>query len=50
MKKDEALFLVNYYRRAIDDMQGNTFYCHDDDGVLRRWYPPSRHLKDQEAD
>ena len=47
IKKDEALILVNYYRRAIDDMQGHTFYREDEDGVLRRWYPSRRHSKDR---
>jgi len=49
MKKDEALMLVSYYRRRIDEMKGRTFYCEDDEGVLRRWYPPRRHSKDQEG-
>tara|TARA_R110002153_G_scaffold43064_3_gene122004 strand:- start:341 stop:496 length:156 start_codon:yes stop_codon:yes gene_type:complete len=49
MKKDEALMLVNYYRNMVDEMQGHIFYCEDEDGVLRRWYPPRRHLTDQET-
>lgn len=27
-------------RNAVDAMQGKTFYCEDDEGVLRRWTPP----------
>lgn len=26
---------------AVKAMQGKTFYREDDEGVLRRWYPPS---------
>lgn len=35
-----------YYRKLIEAMQDKTFYCEDEDGVLRRWYPP-RPLSDE---
>lgn len=38
-------------RSAIAAMQGKTFYCEDDEGVLRRWYPPEpirKHRPEQE--
>ena len=28
------------YKKAIEAMQGHTFYCQDEGGLLRRWYPP----------
>ena len=31
---------VAHYEAVIAQMQGHTFYCEDDEGVLRRWYPP----------
>jgi hypothetical protein len=34
-------------KNAVDEMQGGTFYCEDDEGVLRRWTPP-RPFKDKE--
>ncbi len=27
-------------KSAVEAMQGHTFYCEDEDGVLRRWVPP----------
>jgi len=42
MRKKIEVDFSNYHRvrRAIDDMQGQTFFCQDEGGVLRRWYPP----------
>jgi len=40
MGKQELMGLVAQYRRMLDGMQGHTFYCEDEDGVLRRWVPP----------
>ena len=28
-------------RNSFAAMQGNTFYCEDGDGMLRRWTPPT---------
>ena len=28
------------YKKAIEAMQGKTFYCEDEGGTLRRWTPP----------
>ena len=36
------------YKTAIAAMQGKTFYCEDEDGMLRRWYPP-RPITDKEG-
>jgi hypothetical protein len=35
-------------KNAVDAMQGGTFYCEDDEGVLRRWTPP-RPFQDKEG-
>ena len=46
-KKIEVDFLEwHRMRNAIESMQGHTFYCEDDEGVLRRWYPPRVPMKD----
>jgi len=47
MTKEQALGLIHQYRRLIDTMQGQTFYVQDEDGFLRRWYPPQRPLLDK---
>lgn len=39
--------LLNIYRGMIDNMQGHVFFVQDEDGVLRRWYPPKRPLADK---
>lgn len=31
---------VQFYERLLDDMSAGTFYCEDDEGCLRRWFPP----------
>jgi|GEM_PF-6055113 len=49
MEKRQIEGLVAQYRRLIDAMQGHTFYCEDDEGNLRRWYPPARPLLDRAA-
>lgn len=41
---------LNWYRAVIDRMQDNTFYVEDGDGVLRRWYPPTRPIFDKKED
>jgi len=33
--------LLAHYERAINAMQNNVFFVQDDDGFLRRWYPPT---------
>lgn len=43
MKADQARYLVNHYEQHIRLMQGEVFFCQDEDGVLRRWYPPRLH-------
>lgn len=50
MTKSELLGLVAHYRRTVDAMQGYTFYWEDDEGVLRRWYPPKRPINDKEPE
>ena len=35
-------------RLAVEAMQGTVIYMEDDEGVLRRWYPPS--MPKQETD
>ena len=50
MNRQRLEHLVRYYRRIIDDMQGRTFYVEDEDGVLRRWHPPQRHIMDRSED
>lgn len=32
---------IERLRRSVAAMQGHTFFCQDQDGVLRRWYPPA---------
>ena len=27
-------------KNAVDDMQGHVFFCQDENGALRRWFPP----------
>jgi hypothetical protein len=31
---------VRVYEGKLLSMEGKVFYCEDDEGVLRRWYPP----------
>lgn len=38
------------YRTLIDNMQGKVIYMEDDDGFLRRWYPPPRPVFDKTVD
>lgn len=40
------LLLLN---KAVQNMQGRTFYIEDDEGVLRRWYPPMPALRNGEV-
>jgi hypothetical protein len=47
MTKSELDAAVREYRRLIDAMQGHVFYCEDDEGVLRRWFPPRRPFADR---
>ena len=47
MDHDELTGLLNHYRRVIDQMQGYVFYIEDDEGLLRRWYPPKRPITDK---
>ena len=49
MLKSQAIGLLAHYRSLIDAMQGGTYYREDDDGVLRRWYPPRRPITDKET-
>jgi hypothetical protein len=49
MTKQNAIAALHSYRRLIDQMQGHTFYCEDEDGVLRRWYPPRRPIIDKKG-
>lgn len=41
------LLSFNRLKNAVDDMQGRTFYCEDEDGVLRRWVPPRPYKLDE---
>lgn len=36
-------------RKAIEAMQGHTFFCQDDEGFLRRWYPPELSSETKES-
>lgn len=31
---------VKVYEDKLLSMEGKVFYCEDDEGVLRRWFPP----------
>lgn len=31
---------VKVYEDRLLAMEGKVFYCEDDDGTLRRWFPP----------
>lgn len=31
---------VKAYEDKLLAMEGKVFYCEDDEGVLRRWFPP----------
>jgi hypothetical protein len=49
MPKSDMQAAILHYEFYIRQMQGRTFYCEDDEGVLRRWYPPrlfAQKLKD----
>lgn len=35
-------------RRALEAMQGHVFYVEDEEGRLRRWYPPKPPQEDAE--
>lgn len=37
-------------RNAVEAMQGNTFYCEDEDGLLRRWHPPRTPQKERASE
>lgn len=39
-EKDKLAGKVRHYERVLSEMQDHVFYCEDDEGVLRRWYPP----------
>lgn len=39
-KVEVDLFDWKRLTNAVAQMQGHTFYCEDDEGVLRRWHPP----------
>jgi len=38
MNKSE--FQATILLGAVEEMHGKVFYCEDEEGVLRRWYPP----------
>jgi len=38
--------LLAHYERAINAMQGQVFFVQDEDGVLRRWHPPTTRPSD----
>ena len=48
MTKEQLEGLLYQYRMAIDRMQGHIYFIQDEDGVLRRWYPPRRPILDNE--
>lgn len=31
---------VKHYEALLRRMQGQIFYCEDEEGILRRWHPP----------
>lgn len=39
-KIEVSFFEWHRLRDAVESMQGQVFYCQDEEGVLRRWYPP----------
>lgn len=45
--KDKALA---HYRMVVDQLQDKIIYMEDDEGVLRRWYPPKRSIFDKKED
>ncbi len=40
MSDEERQVRLEALNRSVESMQGRVFYCEDDEGVLRRWYPP----------
>ena len=34
-------FLLVHYRTLVHQLEGRVFYKEDEDGILRRWTPPS---------
>lgn len=47
-KYADLLGRVRHYEQLLDAMQNGTFYAEDEDGILRRWYPPSKLLTEDE--
>ena len=47
MDKQDMILALQSYRYIIEQMQGHTFYCEDEDDVLRRWHPPRRPIFDE---
>ena len=39
--KDILAGKVQHYERLLRQMQGHVFYIQDEEGFLRRWYPPA---------
>lgn len=50
MTKQQMEGLIFQFRRMLENMQGHTFYCEDENGVLRRWYPPKPPILSREED
>jgi hypothetical protein len=44
-QKDIYEGLLDHYEWLLNEMQKGRFYCEDENGFLRRWYPPKPMLR-----